>query len=303
MPQGSVLRPLLFLLYINNPPHDIQSQSGYLLMIWLSTWQLIHPMLWILFKQTWTHYKNGNEPGTWSLTQASARYSRSQGLFYNNFGARFWEICSFFCRKSHRKWTNGRKNLPKIWKKRIYFKTKYILMDREILSFILAWDFSLTRFSSQTNPDTKRSKKPLLSQYTLHGQVLETVDNAKYLGVTISKDLNWNNHINDITAKANRTLGFVKRNVKTWNESIKELAYTTLVHPQVEYASLVWSPHTKQNINKTEMIQRRAARWVKNNYSPYESVSSMLDDLGWRCWQTDRLMHILSCFTELYMAM
>ena len=35
----------------------------------------------------------------------------------------------------------------------------------------------------------RRSKKPLLSHYTVCGQVLETVDNAKYLGVTISKDL------------------------------------------------------------------------------------------------------------------
>ena len=66
------------------------------------------------------------------------------------------------------------------------------------------------------------------------------------------------------------------------NEPIKELTYNTLVRPQVEYASSVWSPHTKQNISKIEMVQRRTTRWVKNNYSPYESVSSMLDDLSWR---------------------
>ena len=41
--------------------------------------------------------------------------------------------------------------------------------------------------------------------------------------------------------------------------------------PEVEYASSVWSPYTKQS--KLEMIQRTAARWVKNNYSPYESES------------------------------
>ena len=127
-----------------------------------------------------------------------------------------------------------------------------------------------------------RLKQSLQSQYTLHGQVLESIDSAKYLGVTISQDLNWNNHINNIIGKANRTLGFVKRNVKTWNEPVKELAYKTLVRPQAEYASSIWNPYTKQNITKIEMIQRRAARWVKNNYSPYDSVSNMLDSLGWR---------------------
>ena len=30
------------------------------------------------------------------------------------------------------------------------------------------------------------------------------------------------------------------------------MAYNTLVRPKVEYASVVWSPYTKDNINKIE---------------------------------------------------
>ena len=56
--------------------------------------------------------------------------------------------------------------------------------------------------------------------------------------------------------KANRTLCFVK----TKNQSVEELAYKTLIRPQVEYTSTVWSPFTKQNIQKVEMLQRTAAR-------------------------------------------
>ena len=67
-----------------------------------------------------------------------------------------------------------------------------------------------------------RSRQPLQSQYTLHGQGLESVDSSKYLGVNISSDLNGYNQINEITGKANRTLGYVKRNVKTKNEAVKE---------------------------------------------------------------------------------
>ena len=70
------------------------------------------------------------------------------------------------------------------------------------------------------------------------------------LGVNITKDLSWNTHINQITSNANRTLGFVERNVRTTYQSVKELAYKTLVRHQVEYASTVWSPYTKQNIQK-----------------------------------------------------
>ena len=62
-----------------------------------------------------------------------------------------------------------------------------------------------------------RTRHLIHSQYTLHGGILESVDSARYLGVSISKDLTWNAHINDIVTKVNQTLGFVKRNVKTKN--------------------------------------------------------------------------------------
>ena len=121
---------------------------------------------------------------------------------------------------------------------------------------------------------------PGIQLSTLHIQVLEALDHAKYLDVDISKDLSWNTHINRISTNANRTLGFLKRNIKTKNTAIRTAAYQTLVRPQVEYASTVWSPFTQTYINKIEMVQRRAVRWVNSNYSTYASVSSTLDSLG-----------------------
>jgi hypothetical protein len=40
-------------------------------------------------------------------------------------------------------------------------------------------------------------------QYTLHNQILKSTNTAKYLSVTITNDLTWNHHINNITNKAN----------------------------------------------------------------------------------------------------
>ena len=34
-----------------------------------------------------------------------------------------------------------------------------------------------------------RKQNPVVHNYTLHGEVLETVDSAKYLGVTATSDL------------------------------------------------------------------------------------------------------------------
>jgi hypothetical protein len=43
----------------------------------------------------------------------------------------------------------------------------------------------------------------------------------------------------------------------------------------------IWDPYTHDNINKLEMVQRRAARYVQNNYHNTSSVTPMIDTLGW----------------------
>ena len=66
------------------------------------------------------------------------------------------------------------------------------------------------------------------------------------------------------------------------------MACKTLVHPLVEYSSSVWSPYTKSNIARLEMVQRRAARWTLSEYSTYASVTQILQSLGWRSLEQRR---------------
>ena len=133
-----------------------------------------------------------------------------------------------------------------------------------------------------------RERKPLIYPYTLHGQILESVPTAKYLGVTISNDLRWEPHVRTITKKASRTLGFLRRNLRVSSPRHKEIAYRALVRPQVEYASSVWDPHLQKDIHALEMVQRRAARFVTGRYRRTSSVSDMLEGLAWRSLQQRR---------------
>ena len=82
--------------------------------------------------------------------------------------------------------------------------------------------------------------------------LLESVTYAKYLGVDISSDLTWNSHVDRITGNANRTLGFIRRNIKTKMPRVCETAYNTLVRPQLEYASFVWDPNTDKLIRQID---------------------------------------------------
>ena len=130
-----------------------------------------------------------------------------------------------------------------------------------------------------SHPISSRAKKPTLFNYTLHGVGRKETDSAKYLGVNISRDLSWAKHINQITMKNNNSLKFIKRNIQTNNPRLKESASKTYVRPLVEYAASVWDPWQKKNINKIEMIQHRAIRYIFNDYSLTSSVSNMLSKL------------------------
>ena len=56
-----------------------------------------------------------------------------------------------------------------------------------------------------------RLKTPIPSKYFLHNTEFESVSAIKYLGVTIFEDLRWGQYIDNVTIKANQTLGFLKR--------------------------------------------------------------------------------------------
>ena len=83
-----------------------------------------------------------------------------------------------------------------------------------------------------------------MHKYELHGHLLKRPKelSIKYLGVTIQADLKWSSHIGAITAKANRTLGLLKRNIRVPEPDVRARAYKSLVRPQVEFASSVWDP-------------------------------------------------------------
>ena len=116
----------------------------------------------------------------------------------------------------------------------------------------------------------------------LHGQVLEAVSSPRYLWVDISSNLKWNTHVDRITANANRSLRFIRRNVKSKSPKIREMAYQSLVRPQLEYASAVCDPHTGELTDKVEMVQRRAARWTVHDFARTTSVTALLSQLNWQ---------------------
>ena len=62
-------------------------------------------------------------------------------------------------------------------------------------------------------------------EYQLEGSKLEGVDNFKYVWVHIANGLRWNKHVHEVTNKANKILGMLRRNLYFCTKDVRETAY------------------------------------------------------------------------------
>ena len=151
------------------------------------------------------------------------------------------------------------------------------------------WQMSLHPQKCTTIRVTSK-KRSLNTNYQLHGHTLEVVEGGKYLGIHISSDLSWREHVRQTTAKATKSLGFLRRNLHSCPQNVRAQAYITLIRPVLEYASTVWDPNQIQLIQQIELVQRQAARFATGNYYSRDPgcVTNMLNKLQWEPLQHRR---------------
>ena len=110
-------------------------------------------------------------------------------------------------------------------------KSKQLQDDLDTLQeWEIDWDMEFNPGKCQVIHVT-RSRSPHPSSYILHGQTLEVVSSAKYLGVDIASDLSLKPHITRITNTAKKSLGFLRKNLKAKNPELRERAYKAIVRP------------------------------------------------------------------------
>ena len=158
-----------------------------------------------------------------------------------------------------------------------------------------AWE---KKWSMEFHPDKCKvlcitnKTKPCIGNYTIHDKSLERVNQAKYLGVMLHKNLKWKPHVDMICKKANNTRNFLQRNLRGCSRSTKVKAYQTYVKPIINYASTVWNPvgYGNQRLrNQIKMIQPKSARFVFADWQWQASPTDMIKKLNWSSLESDRI--------------
>ena len=134
---------------------------------------------------------------------------------------------------------------------------------------------------------SNKSNLPTLT-YSIDNIVIKQVEHAKYLGITIDQKLKWHKHINSVVKKGNSLYSVLQRNLRNCPTVVKSYCYQTHLRTELEYASVVWSPHCQSDIDKLEMVQRQSARFVLNWKDRYASVTNMMSYLSWPTFKSRR---------------
>ena len=101
----------------------------------------------------------------------------------------------------------------------------------------------------------------------------------KDLGVIFSFDLKWSCHYEHIIAKALKILGLLRRQLSSSNcINTKKILYIFIVRSWLLYCSPLWRPHLMKDIILLERVQRRATKFIFNDYS--SDYKSRLIKLG-----------------------
>lgn len=168
-----------------------------------------------------------------------------------------------------------------------------------IREWCLSWQMSLNTDKCKLMTFSRKRSNSTFT-YNLNERPLCPALSYKYLGIHFTPNLSWSTHVEKTTAKASRTLGYLKRNLRGSPATTRLIAYKSFVRPQLEFAASIWSPHQAYLIRALECVQNRAARFITGDYKRNSSVTNIKLSLSLPTLQTRRKIALLALLHKIH---
>ena len=106
----------------------------------------------------------------------------------------------------------------------------------------------------------------------------------KHLGVTLSKDLSWNKHIENLATTAGKCLDILNALKYKLDRVTLEKLYVAFVRSKLEYSNIVWDNSSKQLCDLLDGVQYKAAKIISGaiNRTSQKSGIKKWDGRPWR---------------------
>ena len=137
--------------------------------------------------------------------------------------------------------------------------------------------------------DKKKSnltKDPL----TIDNKTIKSIPSVELLGIHLDDKLNFNLHISNICRSAANQLNALIRLKSYLNFNAKRVLINSYIISNFNYCPLVWIFSTAKSLNKIESLQKRALRFLYNDYSI--SYEDLLEKAGKVKMSVNRLRNL-----------
>ena len=98
----------------------------------------------------------------------------------------------------------------------------------------------------------------------INNSEIERVSDFNFLGLVLSSNLKWHDHVNHISLKISRVIGIMYRLKYIYPQEILQMLYNTLIVPHFNYCLLVWGSKIVKG-HRIHLLQKKALRLITNN--------------------------------------
>ena len=142
------------------------------------------------------------------------------------------------------------------------------------------WLVSFNPSKSESLIFSRKVNKPYHPPILMNNQQVNEVSTHKHLGLYLSNNCSWHEHIEYIKAKAWQRINTMRRLKFDLDRKSLQIIYFSFIRPLLEYADIVWNNCTQYESLCLEQIQYEAARIV-TGATRLVSINSLLTETGW----------------------
>ena len=127
---------------------------------------------------------------------------------------------------------------------------------------------------------------------------IDVVSSHKHLGITLSDNLKWNDHVHSSVTKAGQKVDILSRLMYKVDRYTLNVLYKTFVRPTLEYGDVLLCNLTENQKYDIEMVQKRAGRIISGATRGVPR-NIIYTELGWESLEKRRERHCILYFHKI----
>ena len=139
-------------------------------------------------------------------------------------------------------------------------------------------------------------------QLTYNNNIIERVDEFKYLGVKLDSNLSWSAHVDYLCKNVSKRTGIIKRMKYFLPHQTIVMLSNALVIPHFDYGSTVWSNFSAEFQNKVQVLHNSLARIILSA-DIRTPINEMMETLQWvkldKRWHEQLLLIVFKCLRNM----